>query len=280
MGNILVAAEADINATLLLTPTTKSQDLIDTKVETSRKFCFTSAVTSLQLNLLIVREMTLDNGVLSGLATNAYFHITAQQSQDFWPVRISPMAFDDVCSCTNFGGCLRPTIYLESNETSNGTAVPGIMFDCLPLDSMLASTLECSYERPCLSLVHKLSSNALQPPPLANPSRFALNDTLKTLILELMIEKWTISVLFTHYYARCSPGYCVYSYTRRFDMIYMVTLATSKFGGVSLLLRLMVPWIIQLVSFICVWRQRRSSVNIGVDDRQSINLRMFLVEIE
>ena len=261
-NNSLVDVEADINATLLLTPTVQSPHLIETKVETSRKFCFTSAVTSLQLNMRIAREMTLGNGLLSGLGTNAYFHTTDQDSRQ---VFISPLILDDGCSCTNFDGCLRPAVYF-------GIAVPGIMFDCLPLDGMLASSLECFYEPTCLSLIQQLSSNASEPPSLANPSRFALNETLKTMILELMIEKWTISVLFSRYYARCSPTYCIYSYTRRFNIIYTVTLATSTFGGVSLLLRLMAPSFIKLVFSIYAWRQRRSSVNVGVADRPPKNL--------
>ena len=44
-------------------------------------------------------------------------------------------------------------------------------------------------------------------------------------------------------------------------------MATSTFGGISLSLRLIAPWIIKLVFFIYAWRQRRSSVNVGIGDR-------------
>ena len=161
-NNILIDVENDIDATLLLTPTVQSLHLIETKVETSRRFCFTSAVTSLQLNMLISREMTLGNGLLSGLGTNAYFHTTDRWSQDSRRVGISPVTFDDGCSCTNSDGCLRPAVYY-------GTTVPGMMFDCLPLDGMLASSLECFYEPACLSLIRQLSFNALEPTTLEIP---------------------------------------------------------------------------------------------------------------
>ena len=138
-NNIVIDVEDDINAALLLTPTVQSPHLIETKVETSRKFCFTSAITSLQLNMLITREMALGNGLLSGLGTNAYFHTTDHWYHTSHRVGISPVTFEDGCSCTNFDGCLRPAVY-------HGITVPGMMFDCLPLDGMLASSLECFYE--------------------------------------------------------------------------------------------------------------------------------------
>ena len=269
----LADANTDFNSTLLLSPEAQSQVLIETKVQASREFSLTSAETNLKRNLLITRELTLGNGLFSGLATNYYFYLTSQWTQYAPSFDIAANVFADGCSCANLNGCPRPAIIFQSNVTSNWTNVPGMMFDCLPLDAALSSSLECFYEPWCLSLIQQLSSiNVKPPPPLSAPSHFPHNVTLNTLLNELMIEQLTRTPVFSLYYAQCNPDYCTYSYSRRFDILFIITLLASAFGGVSVVLRLFIPLLIKLAFKVYTWKRNLNSIGI-VDEQQPDNHR-------
>ncbi|CAF1232058.1 unnamed protein product [Adineta ricciae] len=232
----------------------QSQFLIETQVKSSLNFSLTTAVSNLQRNLLMAREMTLANGLISGLATNYYVAYPGQVTSSK-AMGIIANVFEDGCSCSNAGGCLRPAIISGSinEKTINSTKVPGIMFNCLPMDGTLASTFECYYDTDCLSLIQQYLSinDTLQP--LNVSSRFFYNVTIKTLVDELMIENLTVKPLFSLYYNVCHPNYCTYSFSRRFDIIYTITLIFTAVGGISAALRFISLLIIKVL---CKIRQR------------------------
>jgi hypothetical protein len=121
-----------------------------------------------------------------------------------------------------------------------------------------------------LSLIQQLSStNVKPPPPLSAPSRFTHNVTLNTLFNELMIEQLTTTVVFSLYYTQCNPAYCTYSYSRRFDILFIVTLLASAVGGVSLVLRIFTPLTIKLAFMVYAWKRRLNSI--GIDNEQQPN---------
>lgn len=196
--NILIDVYTDFNATLLVSPTVQSQVLIETKINASLNFSLNSALNSPKLNLLIVRESTIGNGSFSGLATNYYLHLASDWSIDDNPdFQIDANSFED--------GCPQPAVFFLSNETSNWTNIPGMIFDCLVSDAVLASSLQCFYETWCLSLIQWDVSinNRLQP--LSLPSHFTHNTTLQTLLDALMLEYLSTTVNFSLYYTQCDP---------------------------------------------------------------------------
>ena len=270
----LIDVYTDLNSNLLLSPTAQPQYLIEAKVEASRRFSLTSAGANLRRDLLINHDMTLGNGLFSGLGTNYYFQTSNGWAYGIRTVSLEPISFADGCSCANFNGCLRPAVLYSSNNTTNATKVPGMMFDCLPMDGILASSLECFYYSTCLSMILQESSITIRPSLLSWRSHFPRNATLQTLADELMIENVTTAVFFSSYYAECRPSYCAYSYSRRFDWALMITLVASAFGGVSLFLRLITPWLIRVALFIHGWKKRPRAVD-GSDIQQPKLVRML-----
>lgn len=270
----LIDVYTDLNSNLLLSPTAQPQHLIEAKVEATKRFSLTSAAASLRRDLLISHGMTLGNGLFSGLGTNYYFQTTNRWAYGIRTVSLEPISFADGCSCANFSGCLRPAVLYSSNNTTNVTKVPGMMFDCLPMDGILASSLECFYYSTWLSMILQESSTAIRPSLLSWRSHFPRNATLQTLADELMIENFTTAVLFSSYYAECRPSYCAYSYSRRFDWALMITLVASAFGGVSSVLRLISPWLIRLALFIYRRKKRPRAVD-GSDIQQPKHVRML-----
>ena len=142
--SILIDAYTDFNATYLLSPTVQSQLLIEVTIGISLNFSLTSALSNLKRNLLIVRGSTIGNGLFSGLATNYYFHLAEDFSIEENPsFELDANLFDNGCSCSNLNGCPQPAVIFLPNKTANWTTISGMIFDCLPLDAALASSLQC-----------------------------------------------------------------------------------------------------------------------------------------
>lgn len=266
----------DFNRTLLLTPTIQPPTLVEEKITTSFYFFLNLALSSFQRNLLIVRGSTIGNGFFSSLATNYYFYLDGG-----WSVNVigyllmNDVSFEDGCSCLSPAGCPQPVGIFFSNETSNWTIIPGMVFDCLILDGTLASSLQCFYDTECLSLIESTLSINASIEPLNNQNRFPHNTTLQTILDELMIEQLSTVINFSLYYSQCNPATCTYSYLRRFDALYIATLSLSAFGGISAILRLFVIVLMKIVFSIHAWRIRRRAVGVG-DIQQSTNQRNSL----
>ena len=98
------------------------------------------------------------------------------------------------------------------------------------------------------------------------PSRFALNDSLRTIFNELMIEEWTIEGFFDNYYDSCAPSTCTYTYAQRLDIVYVVTTIVSLFGGLVVVLRLLSPISVRIVhATIRLWQRRlQRAINLSI----------------
>ncbi|CAF4906367.1 unnamed protein product [Rotaria sp. Silwood1] len=237
----VIDASNQFNSTNLVSRFAQPQHLIETKANATLALALNSTLNNLKRNLLLTREIILSNGLLSILATNYFFYISFAEQSPFDSsilVGINATSFPDGCSCEKSNGCSRSAVIFESNATSHSVKVPGMMFDCLPLDGALASSLECFYDSSCLTLIQNVSLTNMRPSLLSNHSRFKHNTTLMTLVDELMIEELIMTVVFSSYYSICNPKYCTYSYTHKFNILFMITFTTGAFGGVSTLLSL------------------------------------------
>ena len=96
---------------------------------------------------------------------------------------------------------------------------------CLPMTSLMYSTLECFYSGMCLSQImsatamNHLNISTLDP---RQPSRYQLNSTLDEVMSNLMTENWTSSINYTRYFAECSPNECTYPITYRNNVGYVL----------------------------------------------------------
>ena len=142
-----------------------------------------------------------------------------------------------------------------------------MMFNCQPFDGTLASSLECFYQSACLSLLQQALSISMTLLPLASAgSRFSPTTTVQALVDELMIEQLIDETLFTQYYVRCDPTYCIYSYSHRFDVLFIVALVISAFGGLSMMMKLISSLLVKLIATL---RSRWARRNVRVANTTS-----------
>jgi hypothetical protein len=79
------------------------------------------------------------------------------------------------------------------------------------------------------------------------PSRFLPTTTMSVIISQLMTEEWTNMTNATAYYDNCEPHICTYTYTKRYDIIQVISTVLGLWGGLSIVLRLLVPLAIKFI---------------------------------
>ena len=258
----LTDACTDFNATLLLSPVTQSEGFIKTAINASLNFSLTSATSNLKRNVFMTRETTLANGLMSSLATNYYFQSVYKFGVGSLPSSLTNVQlFDDGCSCSTLTGCPQPAALFNLTTRVIRITIPGMIFDCLMLDAVLASSLECFYQSACLSLLENETVIQMKVKPLQDPSQFSPTATIEQLLTTLMIEQLTTTIDFSNYYVKCNPTFCTFSHTSSFNVLFMITTVISVFGGVSLLLRFVSPMIIKLIFKIYAWKRQPKPVS-------------------
>jgi hypothetical protein len=133
---------------------------------------------------------------------------------------------------------------------------------CTPYDALMNSTLECFFDPFCLNATAQIISNlsnADWPKPLnkSKQSRFLFNDSIGSILEYQMIEELNGIRNFSQYYSVCAPLQCTYTFVGYNNFIYVITMMASLFGGLTAILRIMAPTIVQFVRSIQTYFRTR-----------------------
>jgi hypothetical protein len=90
-----------------------------------------------------------------------------------------------------------------------------------------------------------------------------MNSTIKNLVDNLMIEQWNASQIYENYYNECLPIQCTYTLETNNDMIYIVTTLFGVAGGLTTVLRLILPRLIKLIRKKKEQQQQQQQVTTG-----------------
>ncbi|CAF1065140.1 unnamed protein product [Adineta steineri] len=226
----------------------------------------TTTVANMKYIDQLVSQIITGSQIMSALNTNSYLinnplvsGLYIQHGQYFvgnYTTSADSHVNNTACSCTHMSNCtfqagfynysIRPAsnqLSLYKPSPPPMFIVPGMLVGCLPHDSMLQSTLECFYNRSCLDLIG--ISQAIIPLNATVSSRFAVNTTVNTMFEQLFVETWQNSSNFTHYYNACHPEACSYTYTQRGNFLYTMTMLFSLIGGLTTILGILVPLLVQ-----------------------------------
>jgi hypothetical protein len=74
------------------------------------------------------------------------------------------------------------------------------------------------------------------------------------------------------YYSECAPSVCVYTYSQRLDILYVVTTIFSLFGGLTVIFRLLTPIGLQLIKWMISYccSRHQSTNEAAMNDRRGI----------
>jgi hypothetical protein len=160
--------------------------------------------------------------------------------------------------------CSQKTVISDNDTTYN---ISGMLQAWFPLQSLLMSTLECFYNDTCLSQIIQYINKTVSPinfTTLKSSSLSLNNSTIESLANNLFIQSWTNDSSFESYFNHCHPLTCQYTYERRLDFISIVTAIIGLIGGINVFLRLLLPYVVNLVTTIwnyILHRQRGQSIS-------------------
>lgn len=177
------------------------------------------------------------------------------------------ITYDDECSCGIYSNCTSQASFIDIANYSQIVPLKGLKIGCTPSESFHLSTLECFYDRSCIDLIEKYAnyeniSNSTKSPILlaTQTSRFSMNTTVFELLNNLFVEKWSTKLNYSTYYQQCSLSLCSHTYSQQFNPLYTVTLLLSLHGGLTIILKLICPKIIQILNKINNHRKKRMNI--------------------
>jgi hypothetical protein len=246
-------------ATKFTSPQLISSKLFQIQIESFITSFQTSMPQTFKRTLDTIRGLNQGNALMSAYETNWKF--TVLNVDLYAPVYTNPQSYNNSCNCGTSTKCVQPAIVTE--EFPSG--LPGLLIGCYPLESMLQSSLECLYNQTCLDLIMLFmdgeSSNitfTILNSSLPSTISYGLNETVQHMVDRLFVDDWFINKSYDNYFQECGPSHCVYSYIQNFDIVFIITTIVGLYGGLTTLLKLIIPIIIHII----LWFLRRRSISV------------------
>ncbi|UJR20167.1 hypothetical protein I4U23_023299 [Adineta vaga] len=224
----------------------------------------TTSKFSRSLNLL--RDIMNDNALVS--SCNLNWNWQRDSKRIYTTIPTQPVIMEDGCSCATRNDCSESGgIYFD---TTNAQIFPmyGWNVGCSVVETVLRSTFECLYDQSCLDFLlfyativpnqypYKMNISAMN---FSRTSRFRRDAFIQTIIDELFIEEWKINKYYSSFYNACAPISCSYIIRKEDYYMYTVSRILGLYGGLTIVLRLIVSVMIKL-SFEIVHRCRRNRI--------------------
>ncbi|CAF1538460.1 unnamed protein product [Didymodactylos carnosus] len=236
-------------STSYITPSLVSLEVFTTQTEVFIKQFQLSTINTFLREFNFIQKSIQGNGLMSGLLTN----IELIDSYDFRYIFIKPSIFVNnnlTCSCDVTLSCIEPLAIYGENSLTTTFILPNFYLGCYIVNSLLQSTLECFFDQQCINQIQawiEMDFNIT----LLNSSissQYQRNTTIQELVDQLMIEQWSSATSYSSYYDKCHPTECTYSYVYSFDILYTISTLIALIGGLTKILRVIVPNLVALIS--------------------------------
>ncbi|CAF1400980.1 unnamed protein product [Rotaria sp. Silwood1] len=142
--------------------------------------------------------------------------------------------------------------YLEYFYPSNYekiTKIPGMSHGCLPVNSILLSTLECFYNQKCLNRLLSLLSVTENFTVISElkQNRYQSDTIIQTIVDNLMIEEWMIDISYKKYYNQCAPKSCTYFKNEKYDWKFVLTQLIGLLGSLIMVCSFTIEIIVKFI---------------------------------
>ncbi|CAF0905234.1 unnamed protein product [Adineta ricciae] len=203
-----------------------------------------------QLNLL--NNLIFGNQLLSGLKTILNVKYVNETSDFFINYLIYPNSSSSSNRCLNDYNIVIPSGFYNQSEDermSLSMEIPGFRSGCLPINSLLQSTLECFYDRKCIEkiLSYFPTNQTFQSLNQSEQSIFSPQMTIQSIINQLMIEKLISNISYENYFLQCAPISCSYTINRKNDFLFVLTQMISLLSGLKLILENLIPNLVRFL---------------------------------
>ena len=263
-SNTLADALAEFVNTPLISSMVLPEEQLRAKTQATLSSVLQTSAEILIRSVTVAHRMMQANAYTTGLSVNSILMTPAypwavltsvypQETIYFLPGSNKPCYCLRDQSCPMPGGLYAYDAWDTRGFNNLNAIVPnqilsGITIDCLPTQTASASSLECFYSQSCVNMILAAYARNINISVLdaSLPSRFLLTTTIKQLIDAVFVEDILNKTDYDTYYHECTPISCSYIYSHRFDWIYAITTLIALFGGLSTILRLIAPYLVDL----------------------------------
>ena len=85
------------------------------------------------------------------------------------------------------------------------------------------------------------------------------DSTVEQLLADLFVEEWLTAINYSQCFTACAPSICTYTERKKINISYTVTLLLGLYSGLTILLRLLAPFLVEIYS-----KCRCSPMSIGL----------------
>jgi hypothetical protein len=213
--------------------------------------------------------MIQGNALFSAIAGNIQLNFTAYNVSDLSiNAEYTNIAGNSSnCSCLQNTSCALPARIFTSRRDGPirivRFTVPGVVFACYLVDSILQSNLICFYNQSCIDQLIAIMASPIVLNTLALnttiPSQYKPDSNIGEIIDQLMVEQWIEESSHEIYYAQCNPTTCSASYENNNNFIVVFSITMGVIGTLSILLKLIVPRAIRKLWLCCKNHNRVTS---------------------
>ncbi|UJR17625.1 hypothetical protein I4U23_004521 [Adineta vaga] len=246
-------------STLLVTTQLLSKTNFDQRLNLRIQQMKNTAPRTFTQLLFLIRNLNHGNSIVSTYGTNFRYTVQWNSAKKFEYMATESLTYDNQCSCALYSNCTSQAYFINRNSLERDL-IKGLKIGCTPSESFRSSTLECFYDLACIHLIQKytnsnkfiITSSVLT----TDESRFPMKTTIEKLIDNLFVEDWKITMNYSLYYKACLPSICSYTYIKRANLLYFVTLLLGFQGGLTIILKIICPKCIRIIFKIYQYRKK------------------------
>lgn len=217
--------------------------------------------TDFMQNLDLIRLSQQGNALISVFSSNWQYRVQNNNRSMGALLSSEPVTYENgTCSCALSQRCSKPASLLGFSGNVYYT-LDGFILGCTVLDSLLQSSLKCFYSLLCVdSLANALARRRYNFHPsywnasgLFHPINHTLSifdddDTLETITNRMFINRWQYELSYEAFFQGCAVRECTYTRHYRFDALDVITTFLSVFGGLSVVLKFLVPHLLSVMN--------------------------------
>ena len=241
-----------------------SEPLIKAEITTTIAVFQASSRTNFLHLISFLRSFVFGNQYLAGIETPYALQIYSYDGLN-WMTAMGGNSYVQAnttlpsCQCYQVATCslwsafynkivIETGLLLNWRTTALSLRVENWFVGCWPLESLLISSVEDSflYNQSALDVMamyFNWSSNSM--PIALNVSKEAnQSSTFNDVLHSLFVESFSTEFNYSLYFAQCRPLSCLYSINQHSSFLYIVTTLLGLYGGVSVVFRLIIPYIV------------------------------------
>jgi hypothetical protein len=250
----LTSALQSFNSTQFITAQALSENVFIEQINTVIQTFQSLTELSFHQSFDLIQFSTHTNSLLSGLFSNIIFSI---HTDTLLVSSLSRFYGNNTCNCDINSSCVDPLTLqdrrIDQSNSSSYFAIPGLFKGCFLVEAVRQSSLECFYQLSCITLIKEflqipvILNNSILPLNLSTVSRFNVSSTVDELLAKIMTEAWQQNVSHAQYFQQCQVSLCTYSVISRFNIVYIVTTLIGLVGGLTKVLRLLIPRVVRFI---------------------------------